>query len=140
MAEYVTTHGLMLAPVAAGYGIGFSSAAHLADCQHADVVARPLADRVASLTTYLLRLEGEMQGRIEAVHRSCSACGVTVRHLIDGRVCDDRLSRRRDSFRSTSDPELHHSQAAARPLANSQICNLPLMRDSPSRCREKSVR
>ncbi|RYC77108.1 hypothetical protein BFJ63_vAg20018 [Fusarium oxysporum f. sp. narcissi] len=51
----------MLALVAAGYGIGFSSAAHVADCQHADVVARPLADRVASLTTYLLRLEGEMR-------------------------------------------------------------------------------
>ena len=61
VAEYVTTHGLMLALVAAGYGIGFSSAAHVADCQHADVVARPLADRVASLTTYLLRLEGEMR-------------------------------------------------------------------------------
>lgn len=58
--EYVTSHSLMLTLVAAGYGVGFSSAGHLANCQHFGVVARPLADRTASLTTYLLRREGEM--------------------------------------------------------------------------------
>ena len=46
--------------VAAGYGVGFSSAAHLAGCHQADVVVRPLADETASLTTYLLRPEGEI--------------------------------------------------------------------------------
>ena len=60
VAEYVTTHSLMLALVAAGYGVGFSSAAHLAGCHQADVVVRPLADETASLTTYLLRPEGEI--------------------------------------------------------------------------------
>ena len=58
--EYITTHGLMLTLVAAGYGVGFSSAAHFAGCQQADVVARPLVDRTASLTTYLLRPERDM--------------------------------------------------------------------------------
>ena len=60
VAEYVKTHSLMLALVAAGYGVGFSSAAHLAGCHQADVVVRPLADETASLTTYLLRPEGEI--------------------------------------------------------------------------------
>lgn len=55
VAEYVTTHDLMLALVAAGYGVGLSSTAHLAGCRRADVVVRPLADPAASLTTYLLR-------------------------------------------------------------------------------------
>jgi DNA-binding transcriptional LysR family regulator len=60
VAEYVSTHSLMLTFVAAGYGVGFSSAAHLEGCHQADVVARPLADQAASLTTYLLRPEGEI--------------------------------------------------------------------------------
>ncbi|MBN9428730.1 MAG: LysR family transcriptional regulator [Burkholderiales bacterium] len=58
--EYVTSHSLMLTLVAAGYGVGFSSAGHLANCQHFDVVARPLADQTALMTTYLLRRDGEM--------------------------------------------------------------------------------
>jgi DNA-binding transcriptional LysR family regulator len=60
VAEYVSTHSLMLALVAAGYGVGFTSAAHLEGCTQADVVMRPLAEHNASLTTYLLRLQGEV--------------------------------------------------------------------------------
>ncbi len=60
VAEYVTTHALMLALVAAGYGVGLSSSAHLASCRQGEVVVRPLADRTASLTTYVLRPAGEM--------------------------------------------------------------------------------
>lgn len=37
VAEHVATHDLMLALVAAGYGIGFSSAAHIAACKTTDV-------------------------------------------------------------------------------------------------------
>ena len=74
-AEYVASHGLMLALVAAGYGLGFSTAAHLAACQQADVVIRPLAGQSASLTTYLLRTEGSMteplQQFIERAERVC---------------------------------------------------------------------
>lgn len=62
VAEYVTTHDLMLALVAAGYGVGFSSTAHLASCRQTQVVVRPLADQSASLTTYLLRPAGEPTG------------------------------------------------------------------------------
>ena len=82
--EYVTTHALMLALVAAGYGVGLSSAAHLASCQQADVVVRPLANQTTSLTTYLVRPTGaateplkqfidraERVGRLQtAAHRS----------------------------------------------------------------------
>lgn len=60
VAEYVSTHSLMLVLVAAGYGVGFCSAAHFEGCTQADVVARPLADQDASLTTYLLRPQGDI--------------------------------------------------------------------------------
>ncbi|CAJ0723255.1 LysR family transcriptional regulator [Ralstonia pickettii] len=60
VAEYVSTHSLMLALVAAGYGVGFSSTAHLAGCHQTNVVVRPLVDKAASLTTFLLRPEGEI--------------------------------------------------------------------------------
>lgn len=60
VAEYVSTHSLMLVLVAAGYGVGFSSAAHLDGCARGDVVVRPLAEQEASLMTYLLRPAGEI--------------------------------------------------------------------------------
>lgn len=75
VAEYVTTHSMMLALVAAGYGVGFSSAAHLEGCTHPDVVARPLAEQHASLTTYLLRPPGDILG--------------PLRHFID---CAERVA------------------------------------------------
>lgn len=53
--ERVTSHDLMLALVAAGYGIGFSSAAHLGTYNFTDVIARPLASSSGVLVTYLLR-------------------------------------------------------------------------------------
>jgi DNA-binding transcriptional LysR family regulator len=59
VAEYVATHGLLMALVAAGYGVGLSSAAQVA-AWRTDVVARPLADRTATLTTYLMRPEGDV--------------------------------------------------------------------------------
>ncbi|MAY01997.1 MAG: LysR family transcriptional regulator [Gammaproteobacteria bacterium] len=59
VAERVATHDLMLTLVAAGYGVGFSSTAHIEDCRHNDVVTRPLAGRSFMLTTYLLRPDNE---------------------------------------------------------------------------------
>lgn len=59
VVERVTSHDLMLALVAAGYGIGFSSAAHLGACSYADVVTRPLAGCSGVLTTYLLRPDAQ---------------------------------------------------------------------------------
>jgi DNA-binding transcriptional LysR family regulator len=60
VVEYVTTHSLMLALVAAGYGVGFSTAAHVMTCRQADLIVRPLDEESAALTTYLLRPEGAL--------------------------------------------------------------------------------
>ncbi|MCY1389461.1 HTH-type transcriptional regulator BenM [compost metagenome] len=83
LAEYVATHSLMLALVAAGYGVGFSSAAHVVACQQADVIARPLAEDSTALTTYLLHPE--------------RALSEPLRHFIDRaqRVGDMLLETRR---------------------------------------------
>ena len=46
VVERVANHDLMLTFIAAGYGIGFSSVAHVAARQTSDIIARPLAGRV----------------------------------------------------------------------------------------------
>lgn len=55
VAERVSTHDLMLTLVAAGYGVGFSSAASVAMSRHHEVIVRPLDGPLATLTTFLLR-------------------------------------------------------------------------------------
>ena len=55
IAEQVPTLDLMMALVAAGYGLGFSSQARITELNNPDVVARPLAGCPALLTTYLIR-------------------------------------------------------------------------------------
>ena len=60
VTEYVASHAMMLTLVAAGYGVGLSSAELLANGPHANVVPRPIADPDAKLTTYLLRVDGEV--------------------------------------------------------------------------------
>lgn len=69
VAEHVATHDLMLALVAAGYGIGFSSAAHIAACKTTDVIARPLAGHSFMLTTYLLRPDNEPSEQLSSFIR-----------------------------------------------------------------------
>ena len=64
VVERVISHDLMLALVAAGYGIGFSSTAHLGACRYTDVVARPLAGSSGVLTTYLLRSDAEPSAQL----------------------------------------------------------------------------
>lgn len=59
VADRVTTHDMLLALVAAGYGIGLTNATHIEDFRHSEVVARPLAGRAVMLTTYLLRPDSE---------------------------------------------------------------------------------
>ncbi|MCY1310183.1 hypothetical protein D9M70_603500 [compost metagenome] len=59
IADRVPTLDLMMALVAAGYGLGFSSLARIAELNNPDVVARPLANCPAMLTTYLIRRERE---------------------------------------------------------------------------------
>jgi len=55
VAERVSAHDLMLALVAAGYGLGFVSAAYAAAFRHPEVVTRPLSGPPVELTTFLLR-------------------------------------------------------------------------------------
>ncbi|CUJ66479.1 Hca operon transcriptional activator [Achromobacter xylosoxidans] len=55
VVEHASSLDMMLTLVAAGYGLGFTTAARLAVSQRADVVARPLAVDSAVITTYLLR-------------------------------------------------------------------------------------
>ncbi|WP_374072596.1 LysR family transcriptional regulator [Alloalcanivorax xenomutans] len=59
VAERVSTHDLMLTLVAAGYGIGFSSAARIESSHHTDIIIRPLAGHSHVMTTYLLRPDTE---------------------------------------------------------------------------------
>lgn len=59
IADHVPTLDLMMALVAAGYGIGFSSLARITEINNPDVVARPLAGCPALLTTYLIRRQDE---------------------------------------------------------------------------------
>lgn len=59
LVEHATSLDMMLTLVAAGYGIGFVTAAQMKVCRHPDVVIRPILDNdEAMLTTYLLRREG----------------------------------------------------------------------------------
>lgn len=54
IVEYVTSKDLMLTLVAAGYGLGVSTASHIAFCRHPEIASRPLIATNSLLTTYLL--------------------------------------------------------------------------------------
>lgn len=55
IAEHVGTHDLLLTLIAAGYGVGLTTATQIEACRLADIVARPLTGQTVVLTTYLLR-------------------------------------------------------------------------------------
>ncbi len=59
VAERVSTHDLLLTLIAAGYGVGLTTATQMEVCRHPEVVARPLASQSTGLTTYLLRPDVE---------------------------------------------------------------------------------
>ncbi|WP_042919871.1 LysR family transcriptional regulator [Stutzerimonas kunmingensis] len=59
VAERVPTLDLLMALVAAGYGLGFSSLARITELNNPDVVTRPLAGDTTMLTTYLIRRDVE---------------------------------------------------------------------------------
>jgi DNA-binding transcriptional LysR family regulator len=64
IADRVPTLDLMMALVAAGYGLGFSSLARISELNNPEVVARPLSDCPSMLTTYLIRRETEPAERL----------------------------------------------------------------------------
>lgn len=59
VADRVTSLGLMLTLVAAGYGIGFAIASQVQALQRPDIGIRPLDGTAPTLSTYLLRRQGE---------------------------------------------------------------------------------
>ena len=59
VAERVASHDLIVTLVAAGYGLGFSTEAHVSTSSHPEIVTRPLAGRTPVLTTYLIRRIGD---------------------------------------------------------------------------------
>jgi DNA-binding transcriptional LysR family regulator len=72
VAEHVATLELMLALVSAGYGLGFACEAQIVACQHAEVVARPLAGTAPLLNTYLLRPDIESSAQLRRfIERAC---------------------------------------------------------------------
>lgn len=97
LIDEVTSLGVMLTLVGAGYGIGFAIASQVQTLQRPDISIRPLAGTPPMLSTYLLRRQGEpsepMTGFIERVkdgprrstmsqsfedvaHLSVTTCGV----------------------------------------------------------------
>jgi DNA-binding transcriptional LysR family regulator len=80
IAEHVSSHDLLLTLIAAGYGVGLTTAIQIDTCRLADVVVRPLADQSVVLTTYLLRpnIAPSMQlshfiGRVKPVETAAQA-------------------------------------------------------------------
>jgi len=59
VAEYATSHDLMLALISAGYGIGLACEAQIRASQHVDVIIRPIVGPKLLLNTYLLRPKRE---------------------------------------------------------------------------------
>jgi DNA-binding transcriptional LysR family regulator len=59
VVDEVTTLGVMLTLVGAGYGIGFAIASQVQTLQRPDISIRPMAGTPPMLSTYLLRREGE---------------------------------------------------------------------------------
>jgi DNA-binding transcriptional LysR family regulator len=80
VAELVSSHELMITLVAAGFGLGFTTSAHVSICNHPDIVTRPLAGRSPLLTTYLLRRDAEppeqLHRFIERIHQSGQAASL----------------------------------------------------------------
>jgi len=59
LVDEVTSLGVMLTLVGAGYGIGFAIASQVQTLQRPDISIRPLAGTPPMLSTYLLRRHGE---------------------------------------------------------------------------------
>lgn len=57
--ERVASFELMTTLVSAGFALGFAAATQLATSRDSGIVARPLAGRFPTLTTYMLRLDAE---------------------------------------------------------------------------------
>jgi DNA-binding transcriptional LysR family regulator len=74
IADRVPTLDLMMALVAAGYGLGFSSLARITELNNPDVVVRQLEGVPTMLTTYLIQREEEPSEQLRRfIERICPA-------------------------------------------------------------------
>jgi DNA-binding transcriptional LysR family regulator len=78
IVEHVVSHDLLLTLIAAGYGIGFTSASQVDASRHPDVVLRPLAEEAVVLTTYLLRPDVEPSEQLSRFISRLSSGDITV--------------------------------------------------------------
>lgn len=69
VVDHVTSLGVMLTLVGAGYGIGFAIASQVQTLQRPDIAIRPLAGVPPTLSTYLLRRQGEPSGAVKRFMR-----------------------------------------------------------------------
>lgn len=95
VAERVPTLDLMMALVAAGYGLGFSSLARIAELNNPDVVTRPLEGDTTMLTTYLVRREVEPSEQLlrfidRVMHVSHDVAAPNVSDLVPAQVQEIR--------------------------------------------------
>lgn len=65
VAQHVMSLELLIALVAAGYGVGLFARSQMLICQCEDIIVRPLASETAILTTYLLRTDQEPSQKLE---------------------------------------------------------------------------
>ncbi len=65
VAEHAASPGVMAALVAAGYGVGLTSASQLASPSSSDIITRPLAGPILHQTTYFLHAEGDRSPQLE---------------------------------------------------------------------------
>ena len=73
VAEQVTSLDLMMALVSAGFALGLAGTSQISANREPGIVVRPLAGRSPMLTTYLLRLDGELS---ETLSRFIERVGV----------------------------------------------------------------
>lgn len=78
VVEQVSSHDLMLALVAAGYGVGFSSAAHVSTTRHTEVVARRLVAPPFLLSTFVLRPDTNPSEQLASFLRRVAHVGAMI--------------------------------------------------------------
>ena len=103
VAEYVTTHSLMLALVAAAIWRGFSTAAHRGGMPAGGSIVRPLEDS-AALTTHLLRSQcyvgatAPLSSTVRSVSAICRWIRNGSHEAVSGGLADSIWSNRQTRF------------------------------------------
>ncbi|WYX24942.1 LysR family transcriptional regulator [Achromobacter xylosoxidans] len=81
VADHVASHEVMLALVAAGYGIGLACEAQFAYTRETEIAIRPLAGNTPMLTTYLLHPDDAPFSQLESFTTRAMNAGARAHHL-----------------------------------------------------------